>query len=108
MADKDLIERLWESDAASALTNQAAREIEKLEATLQQVVNERNEAWCQLEEAGIEIRKPSEDDSDERIENLKAQIEATEKSPPGPEKTERLANLRLRLASARESVDTRS
>ncbi|ONF42586.1 hypothetical protein BTO32_15375 [Marinobacter lutaoensis] len=56
MADKALIEQLWESDAASALTNQAAREIEKLEAQLQQAINERNEAWCQLEEAGIKIR----------------------------------------------------
>lgn len=56
MADKELIERLWESDEASALTNQAARQIEKLEAELQTAVNERNEAWCQLEEAGIEIR----------------------------------------------------
>lgn len=28
----DLVNRLWESDAASALTNEAARRIEKLEA----------------------------------------------------------------------------
>jgi hypothetical protein len=28
--DKPLIERLWESDAASALTNEAARKIEKM------------------------------------------------------------------------------
>lgn len=56
MADKELIEQLWESDAASALTNQAAREIEKLEAELQQAINERNAAWCQLEEAGMKIR----------------------------------------------------
>ena len=61
MADKELIENLWENDAASALTNQAAREIERLEAELQQAVNDRNEAWCQLEEAGVEIRKPSDD-----------------------------------------------
>lgn len=27
----DLIERLWESDEASALTNEAARELEKLQ-----------------------------------------------------------------------------
>jgi len=32
MADKTLIDNLCESDAASTLTNQAAREIEKLEA----------------------------------------------------------------------------
>jgi hypothetical protein len=57
MADKALIEQLWESDADSALTNQAAREIEKLEVQLQQAINERNEAWCQLEEAGIKIRQ---------------------------------------------------
>lgn len=56
MADKALIEQLWDSDAASALTNQAAREIEKLEAQLQQAINERNEAWYQLEEAEIKIR----------------------------------------------------
>jgi hypothetical protein len=30
----DLVKRLWESDEASALTNQAARRIEKLEAKL--------------------------------------------------------------------------
>lgn len=62
MADKKLIEELWESDAASALTNRAAREIERLEEKLQQVVNERNEAWCQLEEAGIAIR-PAQSES---------------------------------------------
>ena len=30
----DLLKRLWESDEASALTNQAARRIEELEAKL--------------------------------------------------------------------------
>jgi len=62
MADKKLIEELWESDAASSLTNRAAREIERLDESLQQVVNERNEAWCQLEEAGIAIR-PAQSES---------------------------------------------
>jgi uncharacterized protein (UPF0335 family) len=60
MANKELIESLWESDTASALTKQAAREIERLETELQQIVDDRNEAWSQLEEAGIEIRQPSE------------------------------------------------
>ena len=62
MANKELIKSLWESDIASALTNQAAREIKRLEAEFQQVVDDRNEAWSQLEEAGIEIRQPSEDE----------------------------------------------
>lgn len=59
MADKNLIEALWASDEASALTNKAAREIEKLDAELQKAVNERNEAWVQLEEANIEINSVS-------------------------------------------------
>lgn len=33
-----------------------AERIVELEALLQQTVNERNEAWCQLEENNIEIR----------------------------------------------------
>lgn len=33
MVNQELIEALWESDAASALTNQAAREIEKMADT---------------------------------------------------------------------------
>lgn len=63
MANKELIESLWESDTASALTKQAAREIERLEAELQKAINERNETWFQLEEAGIEIRQPNEEES---------------------------------------------
>lgn len=59
MVDKNLIEALWSSDEVSALTNKAAREIEKLEAELQKVVNERNEAWVQLEEANIKINSVS-------------------------------------------------
>lgn len=51
----DLVARLWESDAASALTNQAARVIEQLSEDLQIAVNDRNAAWFQLEEAGIDI-----------------------------------------------------
>jgi flagellar motility protein MotE (MotC chaperone) len=34
----DLVKRLWESDEASALTNQAARRIEKLKAKLAKAV----------------------------------------------------------------------
>ncbi len=55
MADIELIKKLWESDQAFGLTNQAAREIEKLEAELQAAVNERNDAWFQLEENNIKI-----------------------------------------------------
>jgi hypothetical protein len=55
MANTALIKKLWESDAASALTNQAAREIERLNSLLQQAINERNQAWFQLEENNIEI-----------------------------------------------------
>lgn len=50
-----LVNKLWESDAACALTNQAARVIEKLSTELQKAVNDRNAAWFQLEEAGIQI-----------------------------------------------------
>lgn len=50
-----LVNKLWESDAACALTNQAARVIEKLSTDLQKAVNDRNAAWFQLEEAGIQI-----------------------------------------------------
>ena len=34
-----------------------SEQIEQLRADLQQAVNERNAAWFQLEEAGIEISK---------------------------------------------------
>lgn len=61
MSYEDLVEKLWESDEASALTNQAARAIEKLQSEFQQAVNDRNEAWFQLEEAGITIREPLKD-----------------------------------------------
>lgn len=59
MADKKLIKDLWSSDEASALTNKAAREIEKLEMELQKAVSERNQAWFQLEEENIEINSVS-------------------------------------------------
>lgn len=36
----ELIERLWSSDAASALTNQAAREIERLRAVIAAIADE--------------------------------------------------------------------
>lgn len=45
-----LVKELWNDEKAGPLTNQAAREIERLNAALQQAVNERNEAWFQLEE----------------------------------------------------------
>jgi hypothetical protein len=55
MDDQILTEKLLLASAISAATNQANRKIEKLEADLQRAVNERNEAWFQLEEAGIQI-----------------------------------------------------
>ncbi len=39
MSDDDLLKRLWESDEASALTNQAARRIEELEAKLDKALD---------------------------------------------------------------------
>ncbi|WP_045861812.1 hypothetical protein [Teredinibacter purpureus] len=45
-----LVKELWNDEKSGPLTNQAAREIERLNAALQQAVNERNEAWFQLEE----------------------------------------------------------
>jgi hypothetical protein len=40
-----------------------AERIVEMEAILQSVINDRNEAWCQLEENNIEIRPvgPGED-----------------------------------------------
>ena len=54
MANKELLKELWESDEANALTNRAAREIERLENLFQEAVNERNAAWFKLEENGLE------------------------------------------------------
>ena len=54
MADNELIEELWESDEANALTNRAAREIQRLQDLLEATVNERNEAWLKLEDNGHE------------------------------------------------------
>ena len=41
----DLVDRLWASDAASALTNEAARRIEALEAALKHIANTFDESW---------------------------------------------------------------
>lgn len=38
MVRRDLVERLWASDAASALTNEAARRIDELEGALKNLV----------------------------------------------------------------------
>jgi hypothetical protein len=38
MSDEDLLQKLWESDEASALTNQAARRIEELKAREEAIV----------------------------------------------------------------------
>jgi hypothetical protein len=54
MAEKELIEELWESVEANALTNRAAREIERLQDLLAATVNERNAAWLKLEDNGLE------------------------------------------------------
>lgn len=37
--DDNLVERLWGSDAASALTNEAAREIEHLEGMVDRLIS---------------------------------------------------------------------
>jgi hypothetical protein len=58
MEGQILTEDILLTAAISAATNQANRKIEKLEADLQRAVNERNEAWFQLEEAGIRILRP--------------------------------------------------
>lgn len=42
---KELIERLWESDVASALTNEAARRIERLEAALRDISGHFDESY---------------------------------------------------------------
>lgn len=54
----------------STADRQARREIERLEALLSQTVNERNEAWFQLEEAGIAIKNPT----DSGVDNLGADL----------------------------------
>jgi hypothetical protein len=53
MIDQQLINELWESDEANALTNHAAREIERLNSLHQEVINERNAAWATLEANGL-------------------------------------------------------
>ena len=63
MADQALIKKLWGSDEASVLTNQAAREIEKLANELQQATSQLNEAWFQLEENKIEISQPDNEEA---------------------------------------------
>jgi hypothetical protein len=50
MVDKVLVDKLWKSKEAPSLTNKAAAHIEKLEVLLQKAVNERNQAWFELEE----------------------------------------------------------
>lgn len=46
----DLLERLWASDAASALTNEAAREIEELRSALKRTILENEELGQLLDE----------------------------------------------------------
>lgn len=41
----DIVERLWQSDEASALTNEAAREIERLRARVRELEVERARSW---------------------------------------------------------------
>jgi DNA-binding response OmpR family regulator len=53
MSDDDLVKRLWESDEASALTNQAARRIEELGAKLKAVTTLRelmSHMWGEAED----------------------------------------------------------
>lgn len=40
----------------------------------------------------------------ERLENMKIQLNAAKQAPPGPERNERIANLRARLLAAREQA----
>ena len=51
----DLVERLWASDEASFLTNQAARRIEKLEAQLSEYKNAKPVAWLRTSDVGSPV-----------------------------------------------------
>lgn len=53
----DLVKRLWESDSASALTNEAAREIEEISAELEKAKKASHTAWCQVEAAFLTTQK---------------------------------------------------
>jgi hypothetical protein len=53
----DLVKRLWESDSASALTNEAAREIEKISAELEKAKKSSQTAWLQVEAAFLELQR---------------------------------------------------
>lgn len=44
--------------------------------------------------------------ANERLENLKIQLNATKQTPRGLERNERIANLRARLLAAREQART--
>jgi hypothetical protein len=59
----DLVKRLWESDEASALTNQAARRIEELEAKAMKAAN-----------AAL-LEKRRADAAEARVKELDAEIE---------------------------------
>ena len=58
----DLVKRLWESDEASALTNQAARRIEELEA---KAMKASNAAFLEKRRAGA---------AEARVKELDAEI----------------------------------
>jgi hypothetical protein len=53
----DLVKRLWESDSASALTNEAAREIEKISAELERAKKSSQTAWLQVETAFLKLQR---------------------------------------------------
>ena len=59
----DLVKRLWESDEASALTNQAARRIEKLKAKLD------------LSEGALDVASRSWGECQRMLEQTEAKLE---------------------------------
>lgn len=47
--------------SASNTIREIQADLRELQKSLQRVVNQRNAAWFQLEEAGIDIKEPEED-----------------------------------------------
>jgi predicted RNase H-like nuclease (RuvC/YqgF family) len=88
----DLVKRLWESDEASALTNQAARRIEELERGFWNLHQEYDNRGDRIEERDDIIRHDRE-----RIEELVSMVNS---------KADRIEELEDKLANIAHAVWT--
>jgi hypothetical protein len=60
----DIVQRLWDSDQASALTNEAAREIEHRDWTIEQLTNKLSQV------RGVAIRAQLNGNTDETVSEI--------------------------------------